>query len=311
MKRKGLPLSGWIILDKPAGMTSTQALGKVRWLLNAAKGGHGGTLDPMATGVLPLAFGEATKTISWIMDASKEYTFTARWGESRSSDDAEGQVTGQSDKRPSLEEILAALPAFQGVILQKPPSVSALKIDGQRAYDLVREGEVVDLAPREVRIDSFTLEEIISPDEASFRVKCGKGTYMRALARDMAVAMGTLGHITALRRHKVGPFLIKDAISLDKLAEKAQIERLDQLLLPLETALCDISVLAVTDAEAARLRFGQRVSLLATHDRPRLMALPDAVRQGQQELVVMLENKAIALGEVSAGELRVVRLLNH
>lgn len=311
MKRKGLPLSGWIILDKPAGMTSTQALGKVRWLLNAAKGGHGGTLDPMATGVLPLAFGEATKTISWIMDASKEYTFTARWGESRSSDDAEGQVTGQSDKRPSREEILAALPAFQGVILQKPPSVSALKIDGQRAYDLVREGEVVDLAPREVRIDSFTLEEILSPDEASFRVKCGKGTYMRALARDMAVAMGTLCHITALRRHKVGPFLIKDAISLDKLAEKAQIERLDQLLLPLETALCDIPVLAVTDAEAARLRFGQRVSLLATHDRPRLMALPDAVRQGQQELVVMLENKAIALGEVSAGELRVVRLLNH
>lgn len=311
MKRKGLPLSGWIILDKPAGMTSTQALGKVRWLLNAAKGGHGGTLDPMATGVLPLAFGEATKTISWIMDASKEYTFTARWGESRSSDDAEGQVTGHSDKRPSKEEILAALPAFQGVILQKPPSVSALKIDGQRAYDLVREGETVDLAPREVRIDSFTLEEIISPDEASFRVKCGKGTYMRALARDIAIAMGTLGHITALRRHKVGPFLIKDAISLDKLAEKAQIERLDQLLLPLETALCDITTLAVTDAEAARLRFGQRVSLLATHDRPRLMALPDAARQGQQELVVMLDNKAIALGEVSAGELRVVRLLNH
>jgi tRNA pseudouridine55 synthase len=311
VKRKGLPLSGWIILDKPAGMTSTQALGKVRWLLNAAKGGHGGTLDPMATGVLPLAFGEATKTISWIMDASKEYTFTARWGESRSSDDAEGQVTGQCDKRPSREEILAALPAFQGAILQKPPSVSALKIDGQRAYDLVREGEIVDLAPREVRIDSFTLEEIISPDEAVFRVKCGKGTYMRALARDMGIAMGTLGHITALRRHKVGPFLIKNAISLDKLSEKAQIERLDQLLLPLETALCDIPVLAVTDAEAARLRFGQRVSLLATHDRPRLMALSDAVRQGQQELVVMLNDKAIALGEVSAGELRVVRLLNH
>jgi tRNA pseudouridine55 synthase len=265
----------------------------------------------MATGVLPLAFGEATKTISWIMDASKEYTFTARWGESRSSDDAEGQVTGQCDKRPSREEILAALPAFQGAILQKPPSVSALKIDGQRAYDLVREGEIVDLAPREVRIDSFTLEEIISPDEAVFRVKCGKGTYMRALARDMGIAMGTLGHITALRRHKVGPFLIKNAISLDKLSEKAQIERLDQLLLPLETALCDIPVLAVTDAEAARLRFGQRVSLLATHDRPRLMALSDAVRQGQQELVVMLNDKAIALGEVSAGELRVVRLLNH
>ncbi len=312
MKRKGLLLNGWVVLDKPAGLTSTQALGKVRWLLNAAKAGHGGTLDPMATGILPLAFGEATKTIGWIMDATKEYTFTAKWGESRVSDDAEGALVATSDVRPTRAAIEAALPQFQGRIIQKPPAVSALKIDGQRAYDLVREGVEVDLAPREVNIISFTLDEILSDDEASFKVTCGKGTYMRALARDLALAVGTLGHITALRRLRVGPFALADATTLEALTAQAPNVPAETLLLPLERALEGIPSLVVTEAEAARLRCGQPVSLLASHNAERLRTLPDAARTGAIPVIALTDSgKAQAIADIVAGELRVARLIHY
>jgi tRNA pseudouridine55 synthase len=197
---------GWLALDKPLGLTSTQALGRARRLLGGKKAGHGGTLDPLATGILPLAFGEATKLIPYVMDGDKEYEFTVRWGEARATDDAEGEVVATSDLRPTEAQIRAALPAFTGVIWQKPPSFSAIKVQGERAYDLARAGEAVDLAAREVLVKKIELIEIIDENSASFRASSGKGMYVRSLARDLAVNLGTCGYVSALRRIKVGPF---------------------------------------------------------------------------------------------------------
>src|SRR5262245_44429901 len=197
-RRKGDPVNGWLIIDKPSGVTSTQVVGKMRRLFNAAKAGHGGTLDPLATGILPIALGEATKTIPYIMDGRKRYRFTIRWGEARATDDAEGAVTATSDRRPSEAEIRAALPGFVGEIEQVPPTYSAIHVDGARAYDLARAGEAVDLAPRVVTIHSFGLVSLDDPDHATFDVASGKGAYMRALGRDLALSLGTCGHISAL-----------------------------------------------------------------------------------------------------------------
>lgn len=310
MKRKGIPLNGWLVLDKPLGLTSTQALGKVRWLLKAQKAGHGGTLDPLASGILPIALGEATKTVAYVMDATKRYAFTVKWGEQTSSDDAEGQVVATSPHRPSVEEINAALPQFLGSLSQIPPAFSALKVDGERAYDLARAGEEVSLAARQVQVDAFTLIRIPDSDHADFEVTCGKGTYIRSLARDLAVALGTVGHVVKLRRLQVGRFSLENAISLDELEQKVQNTPAEKLLLSIETALDDIPALAISQEEAQRLRLGQRISLLQMSHRDRLMALPETVRQGLAPLVATLDGKALALGEMAAGEFRIVRLFN-
>ncbi len=311
MKRKGIPLNGWLALDKPAGMTSTQALGAARRILGAAKAGHGGTLDPLATGILPLAFGEATKTVAYVMDAAKRYRFTIKWGEQTSTDDREGQVIATSPVRPSPEHIKAALPSFVGRIMQTPPAYSAIKVDGERAYDLARAGEVVELAAREVEINEFTLIQLDDSDHATFEVACGKGTYVRSLARDLAVKLGTVGHLTALRRLKVGRFTEENAISLDSLTQKVQNTPAAQLLLPIETALDDIPALSLTEQEAQWLRLGRRISLLQFTGRERLLALPEPARHGHCPVVALYAGKTVALGEVVAGEFRAVRVLNQ
>lgn len=307
MKRKGLPLNGWLAFDKPLGMTSTQALAKVRWLLNAAKAGHGGTLDPLATGVLPLAFGEATKTVAYMMDATKRYRFTLKFGTQTTTDDLEGEVMATSPVRPAESALRAVLPRFTGTISQLPPRYSALKVDGQRAYDLAREGEAFELQPREVRIDAINLISYTNQEFAVMEVTCGKGTYIRSLARDIAQALDSVGHVAELRRLQVGRFSEKDSISLDELGAKVHNTPADQLLLPLETALDDIPALAITAQEAQRLRLGQTVSLLQMSNRDRVLALPDSVRLNGAPVVALHEGKAVAIAEVAAGELRVVR----
>ena len=261
-RRRGIPIHGWLIVDKPAGVTSAGVVGKVRRLTGAAKVGHAGTLDPLATGVLPLAFGEATKTVAYAMDRTKVYRFTARWGEARSTDDSEGAVTETSDIRPTRDEIEAALPSFIGVLEQVPPAYSAVKVEGQRAYALARADKPVKLEPRRIRIDEFRLLGIPDADHAEFEVISGKGAYMRSLARDIALALGTVGHIAALRRIAVGPFREDAAISLDKLAALGHSAPLSELLLPVETALDDIPALALTEAEGQSLRHGQSVAAL-------------------------------------------------
>jgi tRNA pseudouridine55 synthase len=309
MKHKGNLMHGWLALDKPAGMTSTQALGKVRRILGAAKAGHGGTLDPLATGILPLAFGEATKTVAYVMDASKKYRFTIKWGAQTSTDDSEGQVLHSSANRSSRAAIEAALPGFIGYISQIPPAVSAIKVDGARAYDLVRAGEQVELAARHVRIDAITLISMDDSEHTTLEMACGKGTYVRSLARDLAVKLGTFGHVSALRRLKVGRFTEENAISLDSLEQNVQNTDPSGLLLPVETALDDIPALALTDEQAQRLRCGQTVSLLSYDGRQQLLALPEAARAGAPVLA-LCGGKALALAEIAAGELRVVRLFN-
>jgi len=307
-KRKGEPIHGWIVLDKPEGMSSTQALSKVRRLLNAEKGGHGGTLDPLATGILPIALGEATKTVSYAMDGAKTYRFSVRWGERTSTDDREGEVIDRSDVRPTTEAIQAALPAFLGDIDQVPPQFSAIKIDGERAYDIAREGDVVDLASRRVRIDRFALVGQPDADHALFEVDCGKGTYVRSLARDLAEALGTVGHVGLLRRLRVGPFTLESAISLDELATLEQGAAVERLLLPIETVLDDIPALALTETEAHRLRHGQTVALLTRQDRERLKAL--RTDDGDGTVIALFGGKPVALARVEGAEVRPVRVLN-
>lgn len=259
------PVHGWLILDKPQGLTSTQSLGKVRRLLAGKKAGHGGTLDPLATGILPLAFGEATKLIPYVMDGDKEYEFTIRWGEQRDTDDAEGQVVATSQVRPTAEAIQDALPAFCGVINQIPPRYSAIKIDGERAYDLARDGVEVEMQPRQITIYDLRLLAVDGPDEARFWVACGKGMYVRSLARDLAARLGTCGHVTALRRVRVGPFTLATAISLEKLEELSHKGDAHKALLALRTALDDIPVLHLTASEAQRLRAGQSLMIRPQH----------------------------------------------
>lgn len=296
-------IHGWIALDKPEGMGSTQALAKVKWLFNAAKAGHGGTLDPLASGLLPIALGEATKTVSWAMDGRKTYRVLVQWGEARTTDDREGEVCGRSDRRPSESEIAAILGRFEGEILQTPPKFSAIKVGGERAYDLARAGEEVALAARPVHIEKIALLAQPDADHAEFSVTCGKGTYIRSLARDMAEALGTLGHVAALRRTAVGPFAENDMISLEKLTElshKAPGDNaMEGVLRPVETVLDGIPALAVKDAEAQRLRQGQPVLL-------RGASAPIA----QDAVLVMWGQRPLGICSIEKGSLKPKRLFN-
>ena len=275
-KPRGRPLDGWLIIDKPPGLTSTDVVNRVRRIFDAQKAGHGGTLDPLATGLLPIAFGAATKTVPYVMDGTKLYHFTLRFGEARDTDDADGQVIETSDVRPSDDLIRAELAAFRGAIMQVPPAYSAVKIAGERAYDMAREGRAPVLEPRPARVDRFELIERPDPDTAIFEVASGKGVYMRSLARDLARACGTVGHITALRRLRVGPFLEASAIPLDKLrAPEDTAPASPDLLLPVATALADIPALALTQAEAVDLLHGQAISLVTLMGRIPGAADPD------------------------------------
>ena len=275
-KKRGRALNGWLIIDKPAGLTSTDVVNKVRRGFDAQKAGHGGTLDPLATGVLPVAFGHATKTVPYVMDGTKLYRFTLRLGESRDTDDADGAVTATSDVRPTDDQLRAALPALTGDIMQVPPVYSALKIAGERAYDMARDGRAPDLPPRPARVDRFELIERPDADTAVFEVQSGKGVYMRSLARDVALACGTLGHVAALRRLRVGPFTEAQAISLDKCVQSADTPPASpDLLLPVATALADIPALALTETEAFGLSQGQAISLVNLMGRIPAAADPD------------------------------------
>ncbi|MEO1303302.1 MAG: tRNA pseudouridine(55) synthase TruB, partial [Myxococcota bacterium] len=245
-RKKGRPVHGWLVIDKPEGVGSTQVVGKARWALQAQKAGHAGTLDPLATGVLAIAFGEATKTVGYAMDALKCYRFTVQWGEGRDSDDREGAVTATSTNRPTRQAIEALLPNFQGEVMQRPPSYSAIKVGGERAYDLARDGETVELEARPIWIDSLTLVEMPDADHAVFEMVCGKGGYVRAVARDLGERLGCFGHVAALRRVWSGPFTLEHAISFEKLDELRDTERAEEHLLPVSTALDDIPALAVT-----------------------------------------------------------------
>lgn len=291
---------GWIVLDKPLGLTSTQALGKVRRLVGGKKAGHGGTLDPLATGILPLAFGEATKLIPHIMDGEKEYLFTVRWGLMRSTDDAEGDVVAQSPVRPTEDQILKNLRFFVGTLTQIPPVYSALKIDGKRAYDLARAGQAPEMTPRQVRVYELDLVKIIDRDQASFRVVCGKGTYVRALARDLAEHLGTYGHLTELRRTKVGPFSLKQSISLAKLEELSHNEAALTAMLEIGSALDDIPGLTLTSGEAQRLRAG--LTLAVDPERGSF--------EGQPVVLASFEGTPVALVSEQDGVFRVVRGFN-
>ncbi len=318
-RRKGRPVHGWLVIDKPVGMTSTQVVGRTRRLLSAGKAGHGGTLDPNATGVLPIAFGEATKTVAYAMEGRKIYGFTVRWGEARDTDDIEGAVTETSDLRPDRAAIEAVLQDFTGVIDQIPPRYSAIKVDGARSYDLARAGEQVALAPRPVRIDNLRLVDTPDADHAVFEAVCGKGAYIRALARDMAVALGTTGHLTALRRLSVGPFSLKEAITLEQLTALAEKSAAESALLPVETPLDDIPAVALTETEAQRMRCGHCVALLRRSDRDRLDRLgQDATSTGSEsgEPVVLAVlrsregDRPVALARLDGVELHPVRVLN-
>ena len=302
---RGRPLDGWLIVDKPQGLTSTDVVNRVRRAFDACKAGHGGTLDPLATGLLPVAFGAATKTVPYVMDGTKVYRFTLCLGEARDSDDADGRAVASTDARPTDEQIRAALPAFRGDIMQVPPAFSAVKVAGERAYDLARAGAPPILAPRPARVDRFELIERPDADHAVFEVHSGKGVYMRSLARDLAIACGTLGHVAALRRLRVGPFTEEQAIPLDKLlrAEDTPPASPD-FLLPVATALADIPALALTEAEAIDLSHGQAISLVALMGRIPRAADPDG---GLAR--AMAGSRVLGLCRLEDGWLRPERLL--
>jgi tRNA pseudouridine55 synthase len=303
-RRDKRDVHGWVVLDKPIGMTSTQAVAVVKRLFQAKRAGHAGTLDPLASGGLPIALGEATKTVPFVMDGRKRYRFTVAWGEERDTDDTEGRVTKTSELRPSAEAIRELLPRFTGLIEQIPPQYSAIKVQGERAYDLARDGETVDLKPRPVEIHQLILVEQPDRSHSVFEAECGKGTYVRALARDIGRLLGSFGHICALRRTLVGPFGEKDMIPLEQL--EALCDRaasgegsLADALLPVETALDDIPALAVTRADAARLHRGQAV-LLRGRDAP----------NSSGTVYVTVAGRLLALAEIGNGELIPKRVFN-
>jgi tRNA pseudouridine55 synthase len=293
-RKTGDKVDGWVILDKPVGLGSTPAVSRVRRLFGARKAGHGGTLDPLASGVLPIALGEATKTVPFVMDGRKEYRFTLCFGQARSTEDAEGEVTATSDLRPADEAIRRALAAFVGDIEQVPPAFSALKVEGKRAYDLARAGEPVDLKPRRVLIERLALLGRPDTDHADFVVSCGKGTYIRSLGRDLALSLGTVGYLSTLRRTAVGPFREEAAISLPKLEALGHIPALLGVLAPVATALDDIPALALTEAQADRLRQGQPV--LLTRDAPPSGALLRA--ESGSRLVALVRSDGASLKPV-------------
>lgn len=307
-KRKGDRVDGWLCLDKPLEMTSTQAVSALKRLFNAAKVGHGGTLDPLATGILPIAFGNATKTVAWAMDADKDYLFTVTWGIATASYDAEGVEIARSDVRPDREAILESLPGFVGEIEQVPPKFSAIKVDGKRAYDLAREGEDFELEGRAVTVHSAELVEIVSEDAATFKVCSGKGFYVRAMARDLAHALGTEGHITMLRRARVGVFNEENAVTLAELEALAENkDALFEFLAPIETALETIPLVDISADDAAQIFNGQPVMLLphvAQHWKENRSTNPDDDRLA----VAMDGDRAVAMGEVRAGRFQPVKV---
>ncbi len=307
-RKKGDPVSGWVNLDKPYGMTSTQAVGKIRRLMNAQKVGHAGTLDPLATGVLPIALGEATKTIPFAQDDIKTYSFTAVWGQQRDTDDAEGDVIATSDYRPVKEEIQAALPQFIGEIEQTPPKFSAIKVNGERAYDLARDGEEPELKSRIVYIDNLILKEA-RDNEADFEMTCGKGTYVRALTRDLGEVLGTKAYVGALRREKVGAFIAQNAISLDNLEEMDYVAARTEALLPLQTVLDDIPALDLTEEETIRLRNGQALGFVSRPDFERLQKVGLGTKENQTA-VALLDGKPVALIDQVRAEIKPVRVFN-
>jgi len=302
-RRKGQSINGWLILDKPLGLTSTRAVGRVRYLFDASKAGHAGTLDPLATGILPLALGEATKTMPFVVDGSKAYRFTVRFGAETDTDDAEGKVVKTSDQRPTRAEIEAALPSFTGDITQIPPRYSAIKVEGERAYKLAREEEDFELSARTVTIDRLELAEHADEDHCVIEAECGKGTYVRAIARDLGRMLGCLGHVEVLRRTRVGGFTEADTVTLAEIEEVAASEEGKQALLsllrPVETALQDIPALSFSSSDAARLRQGQPV-MLRGRDAPIMGGTVYAVSRGA----------LVALGDVSQGEFRPKRIFN-
>jgi tRNA pseudouridine55 synthase len=304
-KPRGLPLDGWLIVDKPQGLTSTDVVNRVRRWFDAQKAGHGGTLDPLATGLLPVAFGAATKTVPYVMDGTKVYRFSLRLGEARDSDDADGEVTGTSDVRPTDAQIREELQRFTGEIMQVPPSFSAIKVAGERAYDLARAGAPPLLEARPARVDRFELVERPDADTAVFEVQSGKGVYMRSLARDLALACGTVGHVAALRRLRVGPFTEAQAIPLDKVMRTEDTAPTSpDFLLPVVTALADIPALALTEAEAFGLGHGQAISLVALMGR-----IPRAADPEGGLARAMAGGRVIGLCRLQDGWLKPERLL--
>jgi tRNA pseudouridine55 synthase len=293
---------GWIALDKAVGQTSTDAVAALKRIFRAKKAGHAGTLDPLASGILPIAFGEATKTVPFVMDGEKAYRFTVRWGIETDSDDSDGSAVEHSDARPARETILAALPGFTGTIEQTPPKYSAIKIGGERAYDLARQGEVVELVSRPVEIRKLDLIEMPDADHAVFEAECGKGTYVRAIARDLGRKLGCFGHVTALRRVRVGPFSEANSVALQSLAALRDAEGEDGLssaLLPVEVGLAALPTLSVSSADAQRLALGQAI-IMRGRDAPIMEGMVSVSAQGA----------LIALGQIEQGSLKPKRLFH-
>jgi len=305
-RKKGDAVSGWICLDKPLDVTSTQAVSRVRRAFNAQKAGHAGTLDPLATGILPIALGEATKTVPFLMDASKTYRFTVEWGRTTASFDREGATTATSDVRPDRAAVEAALPAFVGEIDQIPPAFSAVKVDGERAYDLAREGLTPALAPRRVVIHSASVLAQLDADHVEIELDCGKGTYVRALVRDLAEALGACGHVSALRRTRVGAMGEARAVTLENLENLCHRGAGSEALLPVSTALDDIPALAVTQEDAFRLTQGRSVVLLPRQAE----ALKARLQGGSRTVSALHEERIVALCEMRAGRLNPTRVFH-
>ena len=320
-KKKGRPVSGWMVLDKPLGMGSTEAVSKIKWLYGAEKAGHAGTLDPLATGILPIALGEATKTVPYVQDGAKVYRFTVSWGEERSTDDLEGAVTRSSPERPDEQAIRALLPKYTGVIMQIPPQFSAIKIAGERAYDLAREGEAVDIPAREVEIGRFDLIEMRGADATVFEIECGKGTYVRSLARDMGRDLGCYGHISELRRTEVDPFTADELVTMAEIEQAIasvqpaateedeapqaprpgpdQWKALDALLMDTGAALDCLPQVVVNDDTAARLRLGN----------PVIVRGRDAPAQAD-EACAFARGRLVAIGAIEAGMFKPKRVFS-
>ena len=320
-KKKGRPVSGWVVLDKPVGMGSTDAVAKVKWLFQADKAGHAGTLDPLASGMLPIALGEATKTVPYVQDGAKVYRFTVAWGEERSTDDLEGPVTERSEQRPDEAAIRALLPKYTGVIMQTPPQFSAIKIAGERAYDLAREGTAVEIPPREVEIGRFDLVEMTADGNSVFEIECGKGTYVRSLARDLGRDLGCFGHIADLRRTEVDPFTAEDFVTIEEL-EKARFgdkadtgpasaeagagepevpvqdfSAIDALLVDTVAALDCLPQVALSDDAAQRIRLGNPV-VIRGRDAP----------VEAEEACATARGRLVAIGAIEAGMFRPKRV---
>ncbi len=302
-RKKGNIVNGWIVLDKRIGMTSTQSVGAVRRIFDAQKAGHAGTLDPLATGILPIALGEATKTVSYAVDGEKAYRFTVRWGAETNTDDAEGTVARSSEQRPTMADIEEILPRYIGDVMQTPPQFSAIKIDGNRAYDLAREGEVVVIEPREVHIDALRIVDMPDDSTTVFEAECGRGTYVRAIARDIGRDLGCFGHVIALRRTRVGPFHENDAITMDELEAAGQADdggaALAAALRSVDAALEGLTQLQVSQQDGGRIARGQSI-LIRGRDAP--------VMTG--EAYAMCRGRPLAIGILEQGEFKPLRVFN-